>query len=309
MSTEVYRAILSDSDTVYKLHVLKYSVLAAFTCLQLEFVATVQDEVGMVWPSRMSVMKVVFLVNRYSPFLDITLAVVVMLGGGSTYSCTRLFQILTYGYAAGAFFSEFVLIIRTVALWAFNRKIIVFLTIMILSLLVATLIKCHEFVLATTYPPQEIIDIIGCVPATDNELGWSLYVCIIISETIVVGLSLLKWFITIRHDGTRSILVQTMYRDGSIFYVILLAISVMNLIFMLVAPGAISSILQMPLRVVHSALCTRVLLNLRKAAADMSGVSLDEYTRHTTMAFDRPKYYISETTSDYPLSEISRDPY
>ena len=34
-----------------------------------------------------------------------------------------------------------------------------------------------------------------------------------------------------------------------------------------------------PLRVVHSALCTRVLLNLRKAAAHASGMGLDEFTR------------------------------
>ena len=44
-----------------------------------------------------------------------------------------------------------------------------------------------------------------------------------------------------------------------------------------------------PLRVVHSALCTRVLLNLRKAAAaDSSGgriTGADDLTRHTTLAF------------------------
>ena len=41
-----------------------------------------------------------------------------------------------------------------------------------------------------------------------------------------------------------------------------------------------------PLRVVHSALCTRVLINLRKAAVQPSGMRLDDFTQHTTLAFD-----------------------
>lgn len=40
-----------------------------------------------------------------------------------------------------------------------------------------------------------------------------------------------------------------------------------------------------PLRTVHSALCTRVLINLRKAAAHISKSTLSEFTMDTTLAF------------------------
>ena len=43
-----------------------------------------------------------------------------------------------------------------------------------------------------------------------------------------------------------------------------------------------------PLRILHSTLCTRVLLNLRKAAARRSSMTLDEYVSQTalTVAFN-----------------------
>ena len=43
--------------------------------------------------------------------------------------------------------------------------------------------------------------------------------------------------------------------------------------------------LSRPLHVVHSSLCTRVLLNLRKAAAETTGGVTDELTRQATMLF------------------------
>ncbi|EJF64314.1 hypothetical protein DICSQDRAFT_53677, partial [Dichomitus squalens LYAD-421 SS1] len=63
--------------------------------------------------------------------------------------------------------------------------------------------------------------------------------------------------------------------------------------------------LSRPLRAVHSALCTRVVLNLRKAAARMSDMSLDDFTRQTTLQFDH-----ADTSGDaedplsYELGEV-----
>ena len=40
-----------------------------------------------------------------------------------------------------------------------------------------------------------------------------------------------------------------------------------------------------PVRTIHAALCTRVLLNLRAAAARSSGIDVDDYSRNTTLQF------------------------
>ena len=60
-----------------------------------------------------------------------------------------------------------------------------------------------------------------------------------------------------------------------------------------------------PLRVVHSALCTRVLLNLRKAAAQFPGETLDGSShQQTTLEFYHTSTQLSE---DIELEEFSDD--
>ncbi len=62
-------------------------------------------------------------------------------------------------------------------------------------------------------------------------------------------------------------------------------------------------ILRRPHRAVHSTLCSRVLLNLRKAAAQSSGISWDEFNKRSQLAFERPPFDIEEdslvTLSDF----------
>ena len=56
-----------------------------------------------------------------------------------------------------------------------------------------------------------------------------------------------------------------------------------------------------PLRVVHSALCTRVLLNLRKAAARGSRTEVGDFTIQTTVAFAQPGPTDLESRGEGPL--------
>ena len=56
------------------------------------------------------------------------------------------------------------------------------------------------------------------------------------------------------------------------------------------------------LRVVHSALCTRVLLNLRKAAADGFRNDVGDFTIQTTIAFGHPAYADLELQGEDRLS-------
>lgn len=44
----------------------------------------------------------------------------------------------------------------------------------------------------------------------------------------------------------------------------------------------------------HSTLCSRVLLNLRKAAAESSGFSRDELNKRSQLAFEKPFSDIEE---------------
>ncbi|KAI0349780.1 hypothetical protein OH77DRAFT_1525419 [Trametes cingulata] len=264
------------------LNLVKLAGLFSSTILVVEIISTLEDELMLIWPSRWSVMKFIYLANRYSPLIDTTLGLTVMLYTTDPKSCKIQFEILTYCYACGSFFSE----ARTLALHEFNRYVVVLLGAVSLGLVIPGVFVCHSLLSSLHYPDSAVLKIIGCVPSIDDRPGWVLYMCVLISETVVVSLTLYKMWSCSREPQHRSLLVHTMYRDGSLYYVVLLALSITNLCFMLLAPKAASSVIQMPLRVIHSTFCTRVLLNLRKVAAKLSDISLDEFTRRSHIAFE-----------------------
>ncbi|EJF63575.1 hypothetical protein DICSQDRAFT_125406 [Dichomitus squalens LYAD-421 SS1] len=85
--------ILPSVDDLYLYQVAKRPLVATMVYL-----------VSLIWTTNWSVMKVVFLVNKYSPVIDITL---MALGPDS--------------YFAGTLVSETILLVRTYALWGFDR--------------------------------------------------------------------------------------------------------------------------------------------------------------------------------------------
>ncbi|KAM5541802.1 hypothetical protein V8D89_004531 [Ganoderma adspersum] len=85
--------------------------------------------------------------------------------------------------------------------------------------------------------------------------------------------------------------LQTLYRDGTAFWFIVLAFSIANFVVMFIAPVELSNCM-------HPALCTRVFLNLRKAAAKECPTN-SEFTMLTTLAFDHP----AESDAHFVLEE------
>ncbi|KAI0325786.1 hypothetical protein GY45DRAFT_1329807 [Cubamyces sp. BRFM 1775] len=256
------------------LDMVKYAGVFSSTYLLLEIISTLEDEVRLIWPSRWSIMKVIFLLNRYSPLIDSTLGLSMMLGTTNPRSCDFQFHILIYTYTIGAFFSEAILIARTLALYEFKPWIICIMAAIALEVIIPGLIMSHRILSQIRYPSMAVLEVAGCVPSIDDGQSWVLYMCVLISETVVIALTIYKMWHTSAEVNQRSLLVWTMYRDGSLYYVVLLVLSVVNLCFMLLAPKAATSIIQMPLRVVHSTLCTRVLLNLRKVAARLTDMTI-----------------------------------
>ncbi|KAJ8456245.1 hypothetical protein ONZ51_g12233 [Trametes cubensis] len=282
-----------DEDLRADISDLRNTVFSS-TYLLLEIISTLEDEVRLIWPSRWSIMKIIFLLNRYSPLIDSTLGLTMMLGTTDPHvsvpfsricaefdvcvsdlqSCDVQFHFLIYTYTIGSFLSESILIARTLALYEFNPWIMCIMATIALGVIVPGLYMSHYVLSRIQYPSRAVLEISGCVPSIDDGLSWVLYMCVLISETVVIALTVYKMWQTSVDLKQRSLLVWTMYRDGSLYYVVLLVLSIVNLCFMLLAPKAATSIIQMPLRVVHSTLCTRVLLNLRKVAARLADMTL-----------------------------------
>ncbi|KAI0332379.1 hypothetical protein GY45DRAFT_1246696 [Cubamyces sp. BRFM 1775] len=281
---------------------IKVSYTAPDTKQILDVTETFSDEVSVMWPSRFTVMKAIYFVNRYLPLIEIALSVICEYGVRASNSAGRYYNILstsTVLYIIGSFTSEGILFVRTYALWEFSRVVLGVLIALAIAIVVPCLVLARQYLEGMRYPAIGLLKETGCIASISDGRSVWVFGCIILSETAIVALTLLKRYMTraMITSQTLPLLLHTMYRDGTLFYAIILLVSVANLLCMTLAPvrSTFSAVLSCrPFhQVVHSSLTSRVLLNLRAAAARSSGLSLSDFHRSTPIAFE---------TSGMPLS-------
>ncbi|KAJ8469470.1 hypothetical protein ONZ51_g8967 [Trametes cubensis] len=240
------------------------ATVCSTTYLLLEIISTLEDEIRFIWPSRWSIMKVIFLLNRYSPLIDSFLALSIMLSTANPHSCNVKFHILTYTYVIGTFLSEgnnalstsinvvltsvfpcatAILFARTLALYDSSPWIICMMTTTALCIIVRhPSTECPGLYVGycalseIQYPSSAVLEITGCMLSVDDSQSWAFYMCILISETIIIALTAYKMWQTSRELEQGALLVCTVYCDGLLCYSVMLVLSIINLCLMLLAP-------------------------------------------------------------------------
>ncbi|KAJ7775544.1 hypothetical protein B0H16DRAFT_47714 [Mycena metata] len=185
--------------------------------------------------------------------------------------------------------------LRTVALW--ERKRAVRISLMILAVLTGVpMVVFTELELESLKYVQT--DDVGCKLAHASSIVIFAYLMLLISETVIVVLTAVKayhhlrrsrqpWLVQLYKDGKLLPLPEfgpcSGIQPGMLFYVFLLGISVANILVPILAPVSVDFVaefslminsrylyanwLASPQRVLHSVLCTRVLLLIRGSAA------------------------------------------
>ncbi|OJT07750.1 hypothetical protein TRAPUB_1342 [Trametes pubescens] len=174
------------------LNTIKYAG-ASLTYVLLDVLDTLSDEISLVWPSRISAMKAIFLVNRYMPIVDVSLGNVVILGVRTHQSCSVMWPLVVALYPLGSFISEIILMVRTVALWNFSRIIVGIMVLNTLIIVVPTVAVVQQYLQTLHYPSTTILEVTDCVASISDGVGWVFYACIIISETTAAQSSGISW--------------------------------------------------------------------------------------------------------------------
>ncbi|KAM5541785.1 hypothetical protein V8D89_004514 [Ganoderma adspersum] len=207
------------------------------------------NEIVFVWPTRWSPMKFVFLVNKYMALGDAVFQV------GNHHrghylkdACSIFAQFYYYWYLTGTICSELIVVTRTLALWGFNKHLTVFVILAGLELVPEVYYGMHDWAAGVSY------------------------------LELVIVLTMIKKF---RDNDSRfwaKRYTMTVLK-GTVFWVIVLVLPIANFVVMFLAPVKLSNCMQ-------PGLCTRVLLNLRKAATHQCPTSPD-FTLSITLVFDR----------------------
>ncbi|OCH88798.1 hypothetical protein OBBRIDRAFT_63590 [Obba rivulosa] len=173
--------------------------------------------------------------------------------------------------------------VRTYAIWSGNKLVLCILLVLGVVTYVPILTFIGHFLRLLTYPDNQVLRYTACIPlSASDEVLWVVYALHLAPETAVIILTLINRYRTAASFGQPPPLLQILYRDGMLAYFAILGIVLVNITIMVTGPPAISSMVQ-------DTLCTRVLLNIRKAALhsqDLDSRSTIQFTTESYLAFE-----------------------
>ncbi|KAF7367829.1 hypothetical protein MSAN_00847300 [Mycena sanguinolenta] len=314
----------SDALAAMYLQTVKYFDVVAAAILIFDYCLTFSLEVSLMWPSRWSLPKVLYVLSRYSPFFDIVLVLYYASPAVSLAHCAQLntgtageflaniisvsgfLTCFAVGNVFGIAVAEAIFVLRTYALSGRQPKILlIFGTIYSVNIsipvrpssqdqtlivgsqtcLVATIVMIGIFLRNMIYSPPPLgIPVCNLTGGPFILVGLS-FILVLLNETALMSYTLRIMVKTYRYN--HSPLVETLFRDGITYYVFLCLGSAANIVILVSAPSELRDVLNTPLRVLHSVLSTRTLLHVREAERrmEMSWTAVTRGNRASTVHF------------------------
>ncbi|KAI5123113.1 hypothetical protein M0805_001469 [Coniferiporia weirii] len=219
-----------------------------------EFFLTLDSEVRLVWPSRFNSVKVLFLANRYLPFIITFSKSFCESGAGDsrwdTYTplspklCKP--QILALGFASvvGFIFAEVVLAMRVLAIWKGKRAILILMT----------------FLIGLLPPIASPITLFrsGCEIIALERTEWIIILVVFLFEIVILALVIVarkshrkgsqsarEAKLTKSHEVRElsSGLAGILVKDGIFYCICVMVISLVNVFVVKLAPAILSPFL------------------------------------------------------------------
>ncbi|CAA7263577.1 unnamed protein product [Cyclocybe aegerita] len=195
-----------------------------------DYCLTMGMEIEYVWPGKWNTLKIIYLVQRYMPFID-TFYLVLWGQFGSSLSpstCHRINNWVRALTLVGLASSEMILTLRAWAVWNRNKALSIFLPIAFAACWIPQIILTVRFVNSLGFidAPSPFL---GCfiVKANDDIVfNWALFMLWDSLVLILMIIPALKAY----HFRGHSALYSTVYAEGIMYYVYLFFLSLANII-------------------------------------------------------------------------------
>ncbi|PPQ70038.1 hypothetical protein CVT24_003805 [Panaeolus cyanescens] len=265
------RQLQSLIDGLFRVQLVTSFDLIAISIYMFDWLATFEMEVELVWKSNWNFMKVLFLLQRYLPFVDSTGLILYIKFGSNlnTVTCKRLYTASGYMMATGTALAELILTLRVWAVWHRDRKLMVLLPMLYVGCWAPIMYFMYRFLTSLQFVtlPGSLHYVLGtdCFIVEADRIFAMVWVMLMVLQACILILMLIPGYHAYRAGGD-SALYNTIYRDGSIYYLYLFALSTINIIVIRVLPHGYENLFTGIERCVHSMLSSRVLLHIRSHA-------------------------------------------
>ncbi|KAF8639307.1 hypothetical protein AX17_001588, partial [Amanita inopinata Kibby_2008] len=246
---------------------------ASNTLFIYDFLLTFGQEVSLIWWSKWSIVKVLFLLSRYMPFVDIIVVTYHQFGTLSISQCNIAYQINGWMFVIGMALSEVILTIRTWIIWNKDKRLTYGLPVFFCLTWAAGFVVMSIFIRSLAFIQLPFPFIKGCIVIAGSRIltvDWALLMFYNTGNLMlmVIRVTSLYW------SGVESRLLRRLYTDGVFYYAFLFGISVINVSVIFSLPPEYVDLLSSTQRALHSILSSRVILDIREQAADASKVQL-----------------------------------
>ncbi|KAH9475371.1 hypothetical protein JR316_0012482 [Psilocybe cubensis] len=242
-----------------------------YTILIYDYFCTLQTEVDTAWTRPRSIGLTLFFLNRYLPVLDIFFFLRPLLAGDVSQSeCKIVYPTTFWLVTLGLILSQCILILRTYAIWG-CRKLVLwimgpFMMIIFSTMLAATSWKTYlDYKKIQTFSLDlPIPDALKCKIAfltIDNRGRVALlviYAMVFSGEALIVGLTIIRASYDVDRFTPRW--VVQLYKNGILYCVCMLTLTLANISVVFAAPYAFKPVLLPMQRSLHSIFANRVML-------------------------------------------------
>jgi len=283
----------------FQRHVVDYLFISAGAIFLYDWVLTLHLEVKLIWFSRWSYTKVLFLVLRYMTFVSVWMSIInVSFLGRTQEVCRRTSPVQTWFLLMGIFVSEVILAVRTWAVWRQNKFIGFGLSALTIAHLVVQCVMLSRYTPSLGYAPPPYPGFRGCFVTKASGLLWVNYTAMAIVEAIVLALMAVSAVRSYRR-GSNGELSHIIHRDGIQLYIYLLLISVTNVVIMKALPFEDTVLLAFLQQMIYPVLTARIVLNIRDVGS--RGLQTELHTGyHQHLMFATPMKNLPPSQQEEP---------
>lgn len=204
--------------------------LSGYTLLVWDFLLTFEDELRYIWPTRWSIVKIIFLANRYGNLIGLGIVNAQQTGlfrSSSRSFCFDYTLISTILFFLSYTSIPILVLLRAWALLRHRRKIAyTLIALFIFNVTVSLSILAYGLVLSG-YDAFIMTNIIGTCINFVPSWAWVIWLPGIVLESGVFALTVVS--LQQYSQGSISPLIRTLYRDGITFFAASLFSSVFNI--------------------------------------------------------------------------------
>jgi len=254
------------------MQITKYVDAAGLVFLLYDHILTFDDEVRLVWSADTTLPKVLFLINRY--FVPLVMILRTNDSSGlaliqlSDTFCKYDMDISLFIGMISIAVSNFLVLLRVWVLWERNRRLMAWTAAAFLVAQIAAFTICSVVVSRMTRFAVYDLDYFACIlTEKDHFTIATLWIPGLVFEVLVF---VVVWWNALDRPRLQSniILSQVLFREGTIYFLVLFSLRVLNLVLGIVAPVSLIFVGLLFIWCASTMTTSHFILSLRKLSVD-----------------------------------------